>query len=66
MAGPSHPGGVAPHPTPAARREARLAITGYLTVAGYREMFISAGFEKAVAAAPTTERWNPHFRRAPR
>lgn len=42
---------VAVDPTPQARREARLAIAGYLTVAGYREMFISAGFEKAVAAA---------------
>lgn len=42
---------VAVDPTAEARREARLAITGYLTIAGYREMFVSAGFEKAVEAA---------------
>lgn len=42
---------VAVDPSPEARREARLTITGYLTVAGYHEMFVAAGFDKAVEAA---------------
>ncbi len=38
-------------PSEAARREVLESIAGYLTVGGYREMFVEAGFEEAVAKA---------------
>ena len=38
-------------PSPEALDEIRRSVAGYLTVAGYREMFLEAGFERAVEAA---------------
>jgi probable F420-dependent oxidoreductase len=42
---------VALDPPEQARREVLETIAGYLTVGGYREMFIEAGFDEAVAKA---------------
>lgn len=38
-------------PTAEAQRQVKEGVAGYLTVAGYREMFIEAGFEEAVGRA---------------
>lgn len=35
-------------PTAEAQRQVKEGVAGYLTVAGYREMFVEAGFEEAV------------------
>ena len=42
---------VAFEPSEAARREVLEGIAGYLTIGGYREMFLEAGLDEAVALA---------------